>query len=172
MYSGGDRFDSGKEYRLSWLGLSVAWACACAYMNIALLIQHATRMRHIVMSFVAPRSPLFCSTLSHKHYDFRKKVIQHKMCVFIFSTTFFVQNISLSRKKRDIVKNVEMCSCKVPVILVGFSWNLNFLGWSSKKFQVSNFIKIRPLGEELFHADGRWHETKVSLFTILRTRLK
>ena len=93
------------------------------------------------------------------------------MCVFIFSTTF-VQNISLSRKKRDIVKNVEMCSSKEPVILVGFSWNLNFLGGSSKKFQVLNLIKIRPLGEELFHADGRRYVTKVSLFTILRTRLK
>jgi hypothetical protein len=48
----------------------------------------ATRMRHIVTSFVAPRSPLYFSTLSHKRCDFRKKVIKHKMCVFIFYTTF------------------------------------------------------------------------------------
>jgi hypothetical protein len=28
------------------------------------------------------------STLCHKHADFRKKVIEHKTCVLIFSTTF------------------------------------------------------------------------------------
>jgi hypothetical protein len=47
-------------------------ACACgylgawAYMHIAFLIQHTTCMHHIVTSFVAPRSPLHFSTLSHK----------------------------------------------------------------------------------------------------------
>jgi hypothetical protein len=73
--------------------------CVCAYMHIALLIQHATLMRHVVMSFAAPRRPPHFSTLSHKRYDFRKKIIEHtsKMRVFIFCTTF-VQNISRSKK--------------------------------------------------------------------------
>ena len=34
------------------------------------------------------RSPLYFSTLSHKRCDFRRNVIEHKMCVFIFSTAF------------------------------------------------------------------------------------
>jgi hypothetical protein len=29
-------------------------ACACAYAHVAFLIQHATRMRHTVTSFVVP----------------------------------------------------------------------------------------------------------------------
>ena len=33
-------------------GYPGAWACACAYVHIALLIQQATRMRNIVTSFV------------------------------------------------------------------------------------------------------------------------
>ena len=73
-------------------------ACACVHLvtrargrvhahtcNLALLIQHATHMRHAETSFVAPRSPPHFSTLSHKRCDCRKKVIEHKMCVLIFS---------------------------------------------------------------------------------------
>ena len=102
-------------------GYPGAWPCACAYVHIALLTQHATRMRHIVTSFVAPRSPLNFSTLSHKRYDFRKKAIEHKMCVFIFSTTF-VWNISHSKKNlARYLKTFEKSSCKVPVILSDFN---------------------------------------------------
>jgi hypothetical protein len=43
---------------------------------------------HIVTSFVAPRSPLYFSTLSHKRCNFRNKVTEDKMCVFVLSTTF------------------------------------------------------------------------------------
>jgi hypothetical protein len=62
--------------------------CACTYVNVAWLIQHAVCMLHIVTSFVASQSPPHFSTLSHKRWNFRKKVIEHKMCVFIFSATF------------------------------------------------------------------------------------
>jgi hypothetical protein len=36
-----------------------------------------------------------------------------------------------------------------------FPWNLNFLDRFSKKSKISSFMKIRPVGAELFHADGR-----------------
>jgi hypothetical protein len=61
---------------------------ARACVHVTLLNQHATRMRHIVTSFVAPLAPLYFSTVSHKRRDFWKKVTEHKMCVLIFSTTF------------------------------------------------------------------------------------
>jgi hypothetical protein len=38
-------------------GYPGSWACACAFVHVALLHQHATRMPHIVTSFVAPHSP-------------------------------------------------------------------------------------------------------------------
>jgi hypothetical protein len=44
---------------------------------------------------------------------------------------------------------------KVTVILVTFQRNLSFLDIFSKNIPVPNFMQIRPVGAELFHADGR-----------------
>ena len=60
----------------------------CMRVSVALLIQHATRMRHIVTSFVTSLTFPHFSTLCHKRHDFWEKGIEHKMCVLIFSTTF------------------------------------------------------------------------------------
>jgi hypothetical protein len=58
------------------------------YVHVALLIQHATRMRHIVTSLVAPVAPPCFSTLCHKINGFRKTGIEHKKCVLILFITF------------------------------------------------------------------------------------
>ena len=63
------------------------WACAYAHAHahIALRIQHPTRTRHIVLSFVASLVLSYFSTLSHKGHDFlEKKTTEYKMCVLIF----------------------------------------------------------------------------------------
>jgi hypothetical protein len=62
---------------------------------VALVMQHAKRMRHHL------RSTLVYSIFPHyliKGTIFGKKVIEHKMCVLIFSTTF-VCNIYHCKKK-------------------------------------------------------------------------
>ena len=38
---------------------------------------------------------------------------------------------------------------------------MNFLDRFLKNIQISNFIKIRPMGIELFHAGGRTNTTKL-----------
>ena len=64
-----------------------AGVCACVYVRVALLMQHATCMRHVT-SIVAPLAQPKFSRFCHKRHDFRKNVIEHKTCALIFSTTF------------------------------------------------------------------------------------
>ena len=58
-------------------------------VHVTLFIQHATRMRQIMTSFVALLAPPYFPTLPHTRHDVREKDIEHKMCVLIFSTTLF-----------------------------------------------------------------------------------
>jgi len=67
------------------------------YVFVALVIQYAMRVRRIILSSVASLAAPYFPTLSHKRHHFRKKVIEHKMYVLIFSTTF-VWNVSHSKK--------------------------------------------------------------------------
>jgi len=60
----------------------------------------------------------------------------------------------LRRTETDNIINVFRFSCKVSVI-IRFSSKLNVLDKFSESTQISNFIKIGPMGAKLFHADGQ-----------------
>jgi hypothetical protein len=108
----------------------------------------------VIFSSVACPALQNLFALSHKRYHFRKNLLNTKWDL-IFSTTF-ARNISHSKK------NSARCNQKSTK---AFMWStryscpvlmkLYFLDKFSKNNQISNFIKIRPLGTELFRADGQ-----------------
>jgi hypothetical protein len=111
-------------------------ACDCTV--VALLIQHATRMP---MLSAVPLAPPHFSTLSHKRFWEKG---------YFFSATFI---LFLGRIQWDIVKFEKKIfmwntryACRI-LIKLKFSRQI-----FEKKSKLSNFIKFRLVGSELFHA--------------------
>jgi len=87
---------------------------------------------------------------------FEKKKRLNIKCVFWFSLQLlFGKILRLRSTDRDMIKNLYWSSYKLPVIFVRFDWKLNFLNRFSKNAQTWNVMKIRPVGAEVFHAEGR-----------------
>ena len=69
----------------------------------------------------------------------------------LLSKTYLTQR----RIRRDIITNVRKFSCEVPVLLVRVLYNFTYLDRFAKNTQIPNFTEIRPVGAELYHADGQ-----------------
>jgi hypothetical protein len=140
------------------------WVCVCR-------LSYPASTAHVVFYTVIcglSGSAIFFCIISYTARG-RENVIEHKMCVLIFSTTFVSKFLILKRIQRFIIINVQRSSCKVTVVLVGFQWKFNFLDIISKNHQIPNFMKICPLGSQLFHAN---RHDKTVIFRNLRTCLK
>jgi len=86
---------------------------------------------------------------------FQTKMLSTK-CAFqvslqLLSQTFFI----LRRNEQDTIKYVQWSSCNVPFILVRIQRNFNSLDRFFKNTRISNFMKIRLVGAELFHTYRR-----------------
>jgi hypothetical protein len=93
-----------------------------------------------------------------KGTTFGKKFIEHKTCVLIFSNVLSEIFPTLRRLRRDIITNLLTPSRKLPLFVPDFNETCIFstdFRTKKKTAQVRNFIKIRPVTVELFHADGQ-----------------
>jgi hypothetical protein len=87
-------------------------------VSVASSIQHAKRIRRIVLSSVASLAVQNLSILSHRRNDFGKKSYWNKIYVVIFSKLLSKTFLPIRRIQRDFVISGFGSSCKVPVFLV------------------------------------------------------
>jgi hypothetical protein len=137
-------------------------------VSVASDIQRAKRMRRIILLSVAcPAVPYF-PTLSHKRHGFRKNVIEHKICVLIFSKLLSETFLILRRIQLDITINVFRSSCHVHVILVKILMKPKISRKLSINTQMPNSMKICPAEAEQLHADGPTEINTRKLIVALR----
>ena len=86
-------------------------------MCVVLGIRHAKRMRRIILSSASCLAPPHFSTLSHKRHDFRKNVIEHKMCVLISSITFIWSVYYLKNNSARYYQKCKNSSLKYLLLL-------------------------------------------------------
>ena len=115
---------------------------------VVLVIQHAKRMRRIILSVACLTLPHFFHIISQTA-RFSEKQLLNINSVFWFSAYHLSETFLILRIQRDIITNVHKCSCKVPAILVRFWSNVNFIDRFSKK--PSN----TKMGVQLFHTSGQ-----------------
>ena len=127
----------------------IFWVCVCS-LSYPTCKSHAPC--YIVTCGLSGSTIFFHISLSHKRHNFQIKLLNVK-CVFWFSLKVLYETFHILWKKRikwDIVINVYF---KVSIILIRFKWNLNFHDYCLKNIPISDFMKIHPVGSELFHVD-------------------
>jgi hypothetical protein len=95
------------------------WASGWYYvfcLSIAILIQQTERMCHMILLCMACLTVSYFSTVS----QFWENVIDHKMCVLIFSTILSETFLILRRIQPDAILKLHPSSCEVPIINVTF----------------------------------------------------
>jgi len=104
------------------------------------------------------------STLSKKRrHNLRKNVIEHKMCILIFSTTWSETFLILSRTERDMITNKYIgLHVKYPLFLSDFNeawiFSTDFLkilkyqiSWKSAQWKPIRSMRTDRHGEALRH---------------------
>ena len=114
-------------------------------VSVALGTRYAVRMCPMVVCGLSG-STIFFNIISHtaRFYIKTKNAIEHRTCVLISLHHSAEKFLSLRWTERDTIASAYWASCKVRVNKTWiFSTDFFF------------FMKIRPVGVELFHADGR-----------------
>jgi hypothetical protein len=106
----------------------------------------------------------------------KKKVVKQNVCFGFFLQRLSETFLILRKIQRDIIIDVQVhrASCKVSVIFVRFQWNISFPHRLFQKSSNVNFMKIRPVGAELWSCGwtDKHEEARSPFFAILLTRLK
>jgi hypothetical protein len=129
-----------REPLVSWQSNECYTTWVCVFCNF----RHPACNAHEPYCYLWPSQLYSIFPHSHKLHDFRRKKSywKHNVCFD------FICNVCL-------IKNVYGSSCKVLFILVRLKLNKSLLDRFYKNPQISTFMKIRPVGAQLFHGDER-----------------
>jgi hypothetical protein len=129
-------------------------------MFVTIVIQHAKRMRRVILSSVS------CPALSiFQHYPINGTIFGKSYWIqngcYDFLSNFCQKYCSFSEEFSDIVINVygSPSSRYFWQILMHIEVSRQIF----EKTPVPNFIKIRPVGAEFFHAYRRTDMTKLTV---------
>ena len=124
---------------------------------VPLVIQHAVRMRRIVLSSVVWSTLTYFSKVFQKSL-FSENVIEHKIC-FDFLQKLCPKHCHSQNNSAGYHKSKKSTACKVPAILNKVIRNLNFLNGILQNTKIWYFMKIRvvPCGRR----DGQTDMTKL-----------
>jgi hypothetical protein len=119
-------------------------------MSVALVIQLASRMYRIRVLSVACLALPYFNKSSLKWLDFREKVREHKMSVFIFCVC--LKQFSFQEELSEMLSYVfRWLHVKYVLFLSDFNELTDFL----KILEYKISWKIHPVGAEFFHTDRR-----------------
>jgi len=84
---------------------------------VALVIQHAMHICHIILSSVLCLPLQLSSTLSHKWHNFWKKLLNIKYVLQLSLPLFSEKSLIPRRTEQDMIIHVQMSSHKIPNIV-------------------------------------------------------
>jgi hypothetical protein len=90
--------------------------CVCVCVCMTLVIQHAKRMRRIILSSVASPALQYFPTSSHIGHDFREKLFSIKYVFWFCLQLLFQTFLILRRMTQYVIINVHMFSRKLLII--------------------------------------------------------
>jgi hypothetical protein len=116
------------------------------FVSVALITQHAMRLRHTTLLSVAWQAIKYFCILPINSTIFKEK--SYWICIVccdFLCTRLCETFLILRRTEQDIIINVHRSSEEVPVIFVRLESNLNVSDRLLKNPQKSNLVKVSPV---------------------------
>jgi len=126
----------------------------CGFVSVALVIQHAKRMCHMILSCGLSWGVPCFSTLSHKRHDFlkkRKKKLLNIKYVLIFSVTF----VWGTRWRRGTALQAGRSWVRFPMVSLEFFIDITFHGRTMALGLTQSLKEMRTRNISCWGTGGR-----------------